>query len=41
MVRLSPAARDALMEVLVRLAATAWVLAFIAAVEGALFKLLY
>ena len=42
MVRLRPALRDALAEALARAAAAAaWVLGFLAAVEGALLKLHY
>jgi hypothetical protein len=40
-IRLRPALRDALAEALVRAAAAAWVLGFLAAVEGALLKLHY
>ena len=41
MIRLRPALRGALTEMLVRAAAAAWVLGFSAAIEGALLKLYY
>ena len=41
MTRFSPALRNTLSEMVVRAVAAAWVLGFLAAVEGALLKLSY